>query len=68
MEKNHKDEKRQYHKEVLRQSKELEELVISKSGMTRREIVKFEIDNFVRNNLDLVTPEERKRFDHLIFD
>jgi hypothetical protein len=66
--KNHKEDKIQFRKEVARQNKELEELVISKSGMSRKEIIKFEIDNFVRSNLDLVTPEERKRFDHLIFD
>ena len=35
--------------------------------MSRKEIAKGAYDDFVRANLDLVTPEEKKRFDHLVF-
>ena len=59
--------KKQWYKVVVRQKKELEDLVISKSGISRKEIAKGAYDDFVRANLDLVTPEERKRFDHLVF-
>lgn len=62
-----KKDKKQWYKDVARQNKELEELVISKSGMSRKEIAKYAYENFVRNNLDLVTPEERKRFNLLVF-
>lgn len=65
--KEHKNDKKLYYKETLRQIKEFDELVISRSGVTRKEILKHAYDNFVRANLDLVTPEERKRFDHLVF-
>ena len=62
-----KEEEKLLHKEVARQIKELEELVISKSGMSRKEIAKDAYDDFVRANLDLVTPEEKKRFNLLVF-
>ena len=65
--KEYKENKKQYYKETIRQRKELEELVIAKSGMSRKEIAKTAYEHFTKANLDLVTPEEKKRFDHLVF-
>ena len=65
--KEHKNDKKLYHQVVLRQRKELEELVVSKSGVSKKEIIRIAYEDFVSANLDLVTPEERKRFDHLVF-
>ena len=62
-----KEEKKLWYKEVAKQNMELEELVISKSGMSRKEIAKYAYRDFVRSNLDLVTPEEKKRFNLLVF-
>lgn len=62
-----KEEEKLWHKEVAKQNMELEELVISKSGMSRKEIAKYAYRDFVRSNLDLVTPEEKKRFNLLVF-
>ena len=50
-----------------KQSKELLNLILLKSGVKHKEIVEMAEQRFVRANLDLVTAAERKKFDRLVF-
>jgi len=50
-----------------KQSKELLNLILKKTGVKHKEIVERAEESFVVANLDVVTPTERKKFDRLIF-
>ena len=50
-----------------KQSKELLKLILQKSGVKHKEIVELAEQQFVRANLDLITPAEQKQFDRLVF-
>ncbi len=45
-----------------RLGEELLELIIRKSGVSKRDIYDAALHNFCRNNLDLLTMAERKKF------
>jgi hypothetical protein len=50
-----------------KQSDELFKLILQKTGTSYNEIVDIAKQRFVRANLDVVTPDERKKFDRLVF-
>jgi hypothetical protein len=50
-----------------KQSAELLKLILQKTGTSRRTIIDYAEQSFIAANLDVVTPEERKRFDKLVF-
>ena len=50
-----------------KQSDELFELVLEKTGTSRKKLYELAKHEFVAANLDVVTPTERKRFDRLVF-
>ena len=52
---------------VKQQSEELLKLILKKTGASRKELHRIVEDEFVMANLDIVTPNERKRFDKLVF-
>ena len=52
---------------VKRQNKELLELLLEKTGVSRRELIRMAYDEFVISNLGLLTDEEKRHFDHLVF-
>jgi len=52
---------------VKQQSEELLKLILKKTGASRKELHRIVEDEFVVANLDIVTPNERKRFDKLVF-
>jgi len=52
---------------VKRQSKELFELLLEKEGLTKKEFLEQACQEFVKQNRYLLTPEEKKWFDYLVF-
>ena len=50
-----------------RQTAELLKLILSKTGTNYREIVENAERRFIKANLDVITPTERKKFDKLVF-
>lgn len=52
---------------VKRQSKELFELLLEKESLTKKEFLEQACQEFVKQNRYLLTPEEKKRFDYLVF-
>ena len=53
--------------EVKKQSKELLNLILSKTGTKHSDIVENAERKYIKANLDLVTAAERKQFDKLVF-
>lgn len=58
-----KDEK----KEVIKQRKALLELVLQRTNTPKKVVIEDALDDFVKANLDVVSEEEKKQFDKLIF-
>ena len=54
-------------REAKKQTKELFELLLKKTGAKKKDIIDMAIDSFISNNLDLITPAEKKKFDKLVF-
>jgi len=50
-----------------KQKQALLKLILQKSGVRHKEIVELAEQQFVRANLDLVTPAEKKQFNRLVF-
>jgi len=50
-----------------KQKAELLKLILQKSGVKHKEIVELAEQQFVRANLDLISPAEKKQFDRLVF-
>jgi arsenate reductase-like glutaredoxin family protein len=50
-----------------KQKTELLKLILQKTGVKHRDIVEDAERDFIRFNLDVVTPSERKLFDKLVF-
>ena len=61
-----KEDKRQYKRIIKQQSNELLELLLEKTGTSRRELIRAAYEDFVASNLDVLTDEEVKHFDHLV--
>ncbi|MBQ4405588.1 MAG: hypothetical protein II852_01125 [Bacteroidales bacterium] len=58
-----KDEK----KEIIKQRKALLELVLQRTNTPKKVVIEDALDDFVKANLDVVSEEEKKQFDKLIF-
>ncbi len=43
------------------------ELLLKKTGLKYKEVVDAQIGMWMAGNLDLLTPEEKKQFPHLVF-
>ena len=54
-------------REAEKQTKELFELQLKKTGAKKKDIIDMAIDSFISHNLDLITPAERKKFTKLVF-
>jgi len=50
-----------------KQTTELLKLILDKTGTKHREIIENAERRFIKANLDVVTPAERKKFDRLVF-
>ncbi len=46
--------------------KEVIDLIIKRSGVTRQDIVQTAMHNFCRNNIDLLTTDERRKYASVI--
>lgn len=53
--------------EVEKQIKELFELLLKKSGVKKKDLMDLMIRSFIKENIDLITASDRKKFDKLIF-
>ena len=58
-----KDEK----KEIIKQRKALLELVLQRTNTPKKVVIEDALDDFVKANLEVVSEEEKKQFDKLIF-
>lgn len=61
-----KEEKKQFTEKVKKQNKELLDLLLKKTGVKRHDLIEMIYREFVMDNLDLLTPAERKQFDCLV--
>jgi hypothetical protein len=52
---------------IKRQKSDLLNLILKKTGTSRRSIIDLAEQEFVWANLDMVTPAEKKRFNMLVF-
>ena len=62
-----KEEKKLWLKEADRQMNELLDLMLAKANLKRNDIIETAYKRWIAKNLDLLTDEEKKRFDHLVF-
>ncbi len=46
--------------------REVMEIIIARSGVTRQDIVNTAMHNFCRNNIDLLTVSERRKYASVI--
>ena len=53
--------------EAKRQEKELLALLLEKTGVKKQDLIDMIYREFIKDNLALVTPAERKRFTKLVF-
>ncbi|MBE6329451.1 MAG: hypothetical protein E7072_04955 [Bacteroidales bacterium] len=53
-------------KEIDKQTKELFELILKKTGIKKKDFFDMSIDSFIKHNLDLITPAEKKKFTKLV--
>ncbi len=50
-----------------KQTKELFELLLKKTGVKKKDLFDIAIASFIRDNLELITPSEKKKFSKLVF-
>ena len=50
-----------------KQKAELFQLLLKKTGTSYKDLVDMAKQDFIAANLDIITPVERKKFDHLVF-
>lgn len=53
--------------EAKRQEKELLALLLEKTGVKKQDLIDMIYREFIKDNLALITPAERKRFTKLVF-
>lgn len=53
---------------IKKQSKELLELLLYKNNLTKKDLLESACRHFIVTHIDDLTPEEKKRFDRLVFD
>ncbi|MBO4735650.1 MAG: hypothetical protein J5614_04570 [Paludibacteraceae bacterium] len=54
-------------KEAEKETKELFELLLKKTGVKKKDLIDLMVGQFIKENLDLVTPAEKKKFPKLVF-
>ena len=64
--KKYNSDKKEDRRMVKKQSKELFELLLEKTGTKRKDLIELAYQEFVSENLYLLTDEEVKHFDHLV--
>lgn len=52
---------------VDKQLYELFELLLKKSGVKKKDLMDIMVRSFIRENLDLVSESDKKKFDKLVF-
>lgn len=65
--KNEKEDRKTYARIAIKQKKELFEFMLGKANLKKKDIFEVACNNWIAKNLDLLTEEEKKRFDHLVF-
>ncbi len=53
--------------EVQKQRKALLELILKRTKTPKKVVIEDALDDFVKANLDVVSEEEKKQFDRLVF-
>lgn len=53
-------------KEMESLRKEAQKIVIERSGMSLKRLYEIAVNDFVANNIDLLTPAEKKRYSAVI--
>lgn len=56
---------KQFKEEVKKQSKELFELLLKKTGVKKQDIIEMATREFIKENLGMLTTAERQQFDCL---
>lgn len=59
--------KTDFRKEANKQRMELLSLVLKKVGISKQDLYDLAIQDFIASNLELISEEERKRFNLLVF-
>ncbi|MBR4839294.1 MAG: hypothetical protein IK005_02320 [Paludibacteraceae bacterium] len=59
--------KKEYN-EILRQKMDLFDLILKKTGITKEDVLLPIIQDFINENLDVLTKSEIKKFDKLIIN
>ncbi len=54
-------------KQINEERKQLFELLLEKTNLTKKDIVEDAISTFIAKRLDMITPSERKKFKSLVF-
>ncbi len=54
--------RKQKNKEIAKLHKEATEIIIKRSGQTKKNIVEAAVKRFVTNNIELLTPAEKKKY------
>ncbi len=54
-------------KEVMRQRKALLDLILQRTNTPKKVVIEDALDEFMQANLDVVSEDEKKQFDKLIF-
>lgn len=52
---------------VNQEKKELLDLLLKKTNLTKKDVVDEAISRFIATRIDMITPAERKQFKHLVF-
>lgn len=53
--------------EIQKQTEILYQLLLKKTGTKEKDLIELIKQQFIRGNLDILTPTEKKRFDKLVF-
>ena len=56
------------YREIVRQKMDLFNLILKKTGITKEDVLLPVIQEFINENMDVLTKAELKKFDKLIFD
>ena len=54
-------------KQIEKERKGVLELLLKKTGLTRKEVVDFQLGVWMAGHLDLLTDQEKQQFPHLAF-
>lgn len=54
--------RKQKNKEIAKLHKEATEIIIKRSGQAKKNIVEAALKRFVTNNIELLTPAEKKKY------